>query len=74
MNHIKSVTAVNTNRGWAVRQSNDDGTELFVMAEVFELPYSKQHAELEATALMRHLESGGRSYAKPLPAGVQVLH
>ncbi len=74
MNHVRSVTPVNTNKGWAVCQSNDDGSELFVMAEVFETPYTMQHAKLEADALKKHLESGGKTYARPLPSGVKVVH
>ncbi len=74
MNNVKSVAAVNTTRGWAVCQSNSDGTELYVIPEVYEPQYSMEHAKLEAEALKEHLESGGKTYAKPLPPGVNVLH
>ena len=73
MNNIKSITPVNTNKGWAVCQLNDDGTELFVIPEVYEPAYTREHAQLAADSLRHHLESGGRTYAKPLPAGVTVL-
>jgi len=73
MTNIKSITAVNTNKGWAVCQLNDDGSELYVIPEVYEPAYTKEHAEMAAQSLLRHLELGGRTYAKPLPAGVTIL-
>lgn len=73
MNNILSITTVNTSKGWAVRQSNNDGTELFVIPEVYEPAYSMAQAQLAADSLRHHLEKGGRTYAKPLPAGVSVL-
>lgn len=73
MNNIVSITAVNTTMGWAVCQRNADGTELFVIPEVYEPPYTMEHAQLAANSLSHHLENGGRTYAKPLPAGVSVV-
>lgn len=72
MNNIKSITTVNTSNGWAVCQSNDDGTELFVIPDVFEPRYTPAQAQLAANSLSHHLENGGRTYAKPLPAGVSI--
>lgn len=74
MNNVRSITTVNTTNGWAVCQTNSDGTALFIMHEVYETPYTEEHARVEAEALKEHLESGGKSYAKPLPPGVSVLH
>lgn len=74
MNDVKSITAVNTTSGWAVCQSNNDGTQLFVIPDIFEPPYSMEKAQLAAESLKHHLENGGRTYAKPLPAGVRVLN
>ncbi len=74
MPQVKSVAPVNTTNGWAVCQSNDDGSELFVLPDIFEPRYSQEKAEAAAEALKHHLETGGRTYAKPLPPGVQVLH
>lgn len=74
MSNFKSVTPVNTSNGWAVCQTNDDGTELFVLPDIFEPRYSKEQAQLAANNLKHHIEAGGRTYAKPLPPGVSVLH
>lgn len=73
MNDVKSITAVNTNIGWAVRQINNDGTELFILPDIFEPRFSMEHAQLAAESLKFHLEAGGKTYAKPLPANVQVI-
>jgi len=74
MPHAQSITPVNTNKGWAVCQHNDDGTDLFLFPEVYEPHYSQADAKLAAEHLRQHLDRGGHSYAKPLPPGVQVLH
>jgi hypothetical protein len=73
MNNVKSITVVNTTSGWAVCQSNADGTQLFVLPDVIEPRYTKEHAQLAADTLRHHVEGGGKSYAKPLPAGVLVV-
>ncbi len=73
MTDFKSIAPINTSNGWAVCQTNDDGTQLFVLPEVYEPKFSPERAQLEADMLKRHIELGGRTYAKPLPAGVQVL-
>jgi len=69
-----TITPVQTSNGWAVCQHNSDGTDLFVIPEVFEPQYTQEHARLEAETLKHHLEKGGATYAKPLPSGVRVLH
>ncbi len=73
MSNVKSITTVQTSNGWAVCQSNSDGTELYVLPDVFEPRYSEAQAHLAAESLKHHLESGGKTYAKPLPAGVSVV-
>jgi hypothetical protein len=73
MSDVQSIKAVNTTRGWAVCQSNSDGTELFVMPDVFEPRFSQDHAEHAAELLRHHLETGGKTYAKPLPTGVNLV-
>lgn len=72
MDSINSITTVNTSNGWAVRQVNPDGTELFILPDIFEPKYSEAHAQLVAESLRHHMENGGKTYAKPLPAGVNV--
>ncbi len=72
MSNVKSITTVNTTNGWAVCQTNDDGTTLYVMPEVYEPKYTAETAHSAAETLKRHLDAGGRSYAKPLPAGVSI--
>ena len=73
MSNFKSVTAVNTTNGWAVCQTNDDGTELFVLPDIFEPKLTEEHAQQAANYLRIHLEGGGKTYAKPLPDGVNVV-
>ncbi|HEY5993651.1 MAG TPA: hypothetical protein VIU46_03525 [Gallionellaceae bacterium] len=73
MNNVKSITTVNTSSGWAVRQINNDGTELYVIPDIFEPQYSMEHAQLAAESLKHHLESGGTTYAKPLPSSVRIV-
>ncbi len=73
MSDFKSIIPVNTSNGWMVCQTNNDGTRLYVFPEVYEPKYSEVHAQLEADMLKRHIELGGRTYAKPLPDGVQLL-
>ncbi len=73
MGNYRSINIVNTTNGWAVRQSNDDGSELYVLPDIFEPRFSEQHAQIAADDLKRHLDAGGRSYAKALPAGVQLI-
>ncbi len=73
MSDFKSIGAVNTSNGWAVCQTNNDGTQLFVLPEVYEPKFSQERAHTEAEMLKRHIELGGRTYAKPLPTGIQVL-
>ncbi len=73
MKDVKSITAVNTTSGWAVCQSNSDGTQLFVIPEAYEPRLTQATAETAATLLQQHMEAGGRTYAKPLPAGVRVV-
>ncbi len=73
MSEFKSIKAVNTSNGWMVCQTNNDGSLLFVYPEVYEPRFSEARATTEADMLKRHIELGGRTYAKPLPAGVQVL-
>ncbi len=73
MSNVKSITTVNTSNGWAVCQSNADGTQLYVLPDVFEPRYSEAQAHLAAESLKHHLEQGGKTYAKPLPAGVQLM-
>ncbi len=73
MNGVTSITTVNTSSGLAVRQINGDGSELFVLPEIYEPRYSKEQAEKVAESLKHHLDAGGKTYAKPLPAGVKVL-
>ncbi len=73
MGDIQSISPVNTSNGWAVCQTNNDGTRLFVLPEVYEPRFSQERAQTEADMLRRHIELGGRTYAKPLPASVQIL-
>ncbi len=73
MSDFKSISPVNTSNGWAVCQTNNDGTQLFILPEVYEPRFSEARAETEADMLKHHIELGGRTYAKPLPAGVKLL-
>ncbi len=73
MAEFKTISPVNTSNGWAVCQTNNDGTQLFVLPEVYEPRFSQERATTEADMLKRHIELGGRTYAKPLPAGIQLL-
>lgn len=73
MNDFKTISTVNTSNGWVVCQTNDDGTRLYVYPEVFEPRFSEAHAQHAAEMLKRHIELGGRTYAKPLPDSIQLL-
>lgn len=74
MNAIKSITTVNTTAGWAARQRNTDGTELFVVCDLASgQRYTMHQAQVAGDSLRRHLANGGETYAEPLPAGVRVL-
>ena len=70
---IKSITTVNTTAGWAARQRNTDGTELFVFCDTEGQRYTMHQAESAASSLRRHLANGGHSYAVALPSGVHVI-
>ena len=70
---IKSITTVNTNAGWAARQRNTDGTELFVFCETPGQHYTMHQAEMAAASLRRHIANGGESYAIPMPEGIKVI-
>ena len=66
MKLYKSITTVNTPQGWAVRQRNHDGTELFIVCPAGSLQkYTLAQAERAAQSLIWHLNSGGETYAKP---------
>jgi len=73
MSTVKSIVAVNTTAGWAARQRNTDGTELFVIAEREGARYTMHQAQAAADSLRSHLANGGETYATPLPAGVRVV-
>ncbi len=73
MSDFKTISAVNTSNGWAVCQINNDGSQLFVLPEVYEPRFSQERAITEVDMLKRHIELGGKTYAKPLPAGIQLL-
>lgn len=73
MTTIKSITAVNTTNGWAARQRNTDGTELFVICEGAGQRYTMHQAQMAADSLRRHIANGGETYAAQLPAGVRVV-
>ena len=74
MNNVKSITTVNTTAGWAARQRNIDGTELFVVCDVASgQRYTMHQAQLAADSLRRQPANGGDTYAEPLPAGARVL-
>lgn len=74
MNTIKSITTVNTTAGWAARQRNTDGTELFVVCDpASNQRYTMAQAQVARDSLSRHLANGGETYAEPLPAGVRVI-
>lgn len=70
---IKSIGTVNTTRGWAARQRNTDGTEMYVLAESAGQRYTLHQAQVAADSLRQHIAGGGESYAQPLPAGVRVV-
>ena len=71
---IKSITTVNTTAGWAARQRNSDGTELFIVCDPSTgQRYTMHQAETAAASLRRHLSAGGDTYASALPAGVRVI-
>ena len=63
---IKSITVVNTAKGWAVRQRDTDGSERFVFAES---RFTLHQAQYAADSLRRHISNGGESYAEPLTDG-----
>lgn len=74
MNTIKSITTVNTTAGWAARQRNSDGTELFVLCDLASgQRYTMHQAQMAAESLRRCIANGGETYAEPLPAGVRVV-
>ncbi len=74
MNNVKSITTANTTAGWAARQRNTDGTELFVVCDVASgQRYTMHQAQIAADSLHRHIANGGDTYAEPLPAGVRVV-
>ena len=74
MNAVKSITTVNTTAGWAARQRNQDGAELFIVCQPETgQRYTMHQAELAASNLRSHLARGGDTYAEPLPAGVRVV-
>jgi hypothetical protein len=73
VSEFKSIGAVKTSNGWAVCQTNNDGSMLYVFPEVYEPRFSEVHAQHAAEMLQRHIELGGRSYAKALPEGVMLL-
>lgn len=73
MQTIKSITTVNTTNGWAARQRNSDGTELFIVCAPNGQRYTLHQAELAASNLRGHLSRGGETYAEPLPDGVRVI-
>ena len=69
MNAIKSITTINTTAGWAARQRNQDGTELFIVcAPETGQRYTMHQAQMAAENLRSHLARGG--VLLPRPAGV----
>lgn len=74
MNTVKSIMAVNTTAGWAARQRNQDGSELFIVCRPETgQRYTMHQAQMAADNLRSHLARGGDTYAEPLPAGVRVI-
>lgn len=73
MSSIKSISVVNTSIGWAARQRNVDGSELFVFATSPGQRYTMHEAQCAADSLRRHVQNGGETYAEPLPSSARVL-
>ena len=71
MNSVKSITVVNTTHGWAARQRNYDGSELFLVANG-EQEYTMHQAQMAADNLRSHLARGGETYATTLPDNVKI--
>lgn len=74
MDKVKSITVVNTTAGWAVRQRNADGKELFIVCDpANKQSYTLQQAEHAAGHLRWYLLHYGDTYAEPLPDGVREV-
>lgn len=72
--NIKSIGPVNTTAGWAARQRNKDGSEIYVVCDPASgMRYTLHQAQRVADELRRHIAHGGETYAEPLPDGVRVV-
>lgn len=74
LDSIKSIIAINTSAGWAARQRNKDGSELYVVCDPSSgQRYTMHQAQRVADELRSHIARGGETYAEPLPDGVRVV-